>query len=120
LERLPVRCHEDMRQANLTYAPVILDTIKTNASGRPGPNVVTGAYRDSIRVVEVGETSLAFGSDAPQAWRLEKGFVGMDSLGREYAQPPYPHFGPAIRYWKRPWARALARASYRSLVNPNG
>jgi hypothetical protein len=27
--------------------------------------------------------------------RLEFGFVGVDSIGRHYNQPPFPHFRPA-------------------------
>lgn len=75
--------------------------IRGNASGRPGPNVITGAYRNSWRT----ETrSLArgavctIGTDAPQGRRLEFGFVGVDSLGRRYAQPPFPHVQPALPY----------------------
>lgn len=35
-------------------------------------------------------------STAPQAHRLEFGFVGVDALGRSYHQPPRPHFRPAL------------------------
>jgi hypothetical protein len=28
--------------------------------------------------------------------RVELGFVGRDSLGRNYNQQPYPYFGPAV------------------------
>ena len=71
-----------------------------NASGRPGPNAPTGDYRGSWRVEAVhdgpGETSRSVGTDRAQANRLEHGFVGRDSLGREYDQQPYPHHGPAV------------------------
>ncbi|MEV0446303.1 hypothetical protein AB0I46_46175, partial [Streptomyces spectabilis] len=36
------------------------------------------------------------GTNAPQGRRLEFGFVGVDSLGRHYNQPPFPHLGPAV------------------------
>jgi hypothetical protein len=36
------------------------------------------------------------GTDRAQANRLERGFVGTDSIGRTYDQPPYPHHGPAV------------------------
>lgn len=72
--------------------------VKVHASGRPGPNVVTGAYRDSIdldfRVDGLGAMATVF-SDHPASHRLELGFVGADSLGRVYNQPPFPHFAPA-------------------------
>ncbi|HEY1180252.1 MAG TPA: hypothetical protein VGF17_29190 [Phytomonospora sp.] len=71
-----------------------------NASGRPGPNVITGDYRASWRVETLadggGQVSRSVGTDRAQARRLEYGFVGPDSLGRVYDQPPYPHHGPAV------------------------
>lgn len=76
-----------------------------HASGRPGPNIVTGEYLNSIRQeVKRGGFKLFGGpsqvtgrvwTDAPQASRLEHGFVGTDSLGRNYTQPPFPHWRPA-------------------------
>lgn len=73
--------------------------IRGNASGRPGPNVITGAYRNSwqthTRHIPYGAVC-TIGTDAPQGRRLEYGFVGTDSLGRSYNQPPFPHVEPAI------------------------
>lgn len=73
--------------------------IKAAASGRPGPNVITGAFRGGI-TLEVergpGHAQAEVSSDAPQANRLEFGFNGVDSLGRRYNQPPYPSFGPGF------------------------
>ncbi|MEU9615850.1 HK97 gp10 family phage protein [Streptomyces sp. NPDC048209] len=75
--------------------------IRGNASGRPGPNVITGAYRNSwetnTRRLPYG-AMCTIGTNAPQGRRLEFGFVGPDSLGRVYNQPPFPHVGPAIGY----------------------
>ena len=76
--------------------------IRGNASGRPGPNVITGAYRNSwqaeTRPLPHG-AMCTIGTEAPQGRRLEFGFMGMtDSLGRLYHQPPFPHVGPAIDY----------------------
>jgi hypothetical protein len=74
--------------------------IRANASGRPGPNVITGKYRASWEVV--GRTipygaQCTIGTNAPQGRRLEFGFWDMtDSIGRHFFQPPYPHVGPAI------------------------
>lgn len=74
--------------------------IRGNASGRPGPRVITGDYRRSIngRIAEVGPGGVVgeIGTNAAQARRLEYGFFGPDSLGRQYRQPPYPHFQPAL------------------------
>lgn len=73
--------------------------VQRNASGRPGPNAPTGDYRASWSVEILDPAPLAFsasaGTDRVQANRLEYGFVGTDSLGRTFDQPPYPHMGPA-------------------------
>jgi hypothetical protein len=73
--------------------------IRANASGRPGPNVITGRYRSSWQLagrrIPYG-AECTIGTHEPQGRRLEFGFYGPDSLGREYAQPPFPHVGPAL------------------------
>lgn len=71
---------------------------KAHASGRPGPRAVTGDYRRSISTsvaASLRGVSGHFGTNKDQARRLENGFVGIDSIGRHYDQPAYPHFGPA-------------------------
>lgn len=78
---------------------LLLETrIKAKASGRPGPNAPTGDYRRSwghqFFDSPVGHAGQV-GTNAPQGLRLENGFVGTDSLGRTYDQPPYEHVGPA-------------------------
>ena len=73
--------------------------IKANASGRPGPNVITGRYRASWRSETRGipyGAQCTLGTTEPQGRRLEFGFVGPDSLGRIYNQPPFPHVQPAL------------------------
>lgn len=74
--------------------------IRANATGRPGPNVITGRYRSSWEVVGRAipyGAQCTIGTNAPQGRRLEFGFFDMtDSLGRHYFQPPFPHVGPAI------------------------
>ncbi len=73
--------------------------VRGNASGRPGPNVITGAYRASIRGVVSFAGLLVrgiIGTNAVQGPRLELGFHGTDSIGRTYNQGPFPHFGPAV------------------------
>ncbi len=73
--------------------------IKAAASGRPGPNIITGQFHGGI-TLEVdrgpGHAQAEVSSDAPQAYRLELGFNGTDSLGRRYSAPPYPSFGPGF------------------------
>lgn len=78
--------------------------VRANASGRPGPRVQTGDYRRGIRLQTGEAVSPAGGlvpfatvyTTSPQGQRLEHGFVGVDSLGRHYHQPPFPHWGPAV------------------------
>jgi hypothetical protein len=64
----------------------------------PGPNVATGDYRRGITLTtEEGDGMAAaeVSTAAVQAFRLEFGFIGRDSLGRLFRQPPFPHWGPA-------------------------
>ncbi|MFE4869542.1 HK97 gp10 family phage protein [Streptomyces sp. NPDC056682] len=80
-------------------AQALVQQVQQRASGRPGPRVITGRYRASwnSEVHRAGPVvSGEVGSGAPQARRLEFGFVGVDSLGRHYSQRPYPHLGPAV------------------------
>lgn len=81
-------------------ATLLRQQIRTNVSGRPGPNVITGAYRDSWTVAidagAPGVTEGLIGTTAPQGRRLEFGFSGADKLGRRYNQPPFPHVAPAL------------------------
>jgi hypothetical protein len=68
-------------------------------TGPPGPRLQTGNYVRSInrRTTNTGAFSTTeVGTNAPQGRRLELGFTGTDSLGREYDQPPYPHFEPGL------------------------
>lgn len=74
--------------------------VRGNASGRPGPNVQTGDYRRGITVLNGTDRGIPVSrvfSNSPQAARLEYGFIGTDSLGRKYNQPPLPHWAPAKR-----------------------
>lgn len=73
--------------------------VRGNAAGRPGPRIITGNFNRSI----VGDTETngttvlgQIGSNAPQAARLEYGFYGTDSLGRNYNQSPYPYLQPSV------------------------
>jgi len=74
--------------------------IMENASGRPGPNVISGDYRGSwtpapFAVPDGGGVTI--GTREPQGRRLEYGFYDMtDSIGRHFYQPPFPHVEPAV------------------------
>lgn len=99
-------------------AALLVASIRQRASGRPGPRVITGRYRASWQseVTAAGTVFVAqIGSNAPQARRLEYGFVGTDSLGRRYAQPPFPHVGPAVEASGPVVARILGAAVERAL-----
>lgn len=93
----------------------LLETkIKGKASGRPGPNAPTGDYRRSWTTefgTFHGDRAVIVGTNKPQGRRLENGFVGTDSLGRHYNQPPYPHVRPAMLEIEGPFAASLARAA---------
>jgi hypothetical protein len=72
----------------------------------PGPNVITGeyvrswqvTYRDTSGRFAAGPAvaSASVWTDAVQANRLEYGFHGIDSAGRNVNAPAYPHIGPAV------------------------
>jgi len=74
--------------------------IMENASGRPGPNVISSDYRESwtpepFAVPDGGGVTI--GTRKPQGRRLEYGFYDMtDSIGRHFFQVPRPHVGPAV------------------------
>jgi len=101
LDRLVDKGTKSLGQAVTRAAALTATDAKANASGRPGPRAPTGAFRGSITHVAAtssGTSTVAFvGSNAPQARRLEFGFMGMtDSAGRTFQQPPYPWLAPTI------------------------
>lgn len=101
------------------YGRELRDRVRANASGRPGPEIVTGAYWKSIQYHPF-KLSQGLGaevySDAPQSFRLEYGFVGIDSAGRHYDQPPFPHFRPAINSMSGEFYDAVDTAIRRALL----
>ncbi len=69
-----------------------------SAPGRP-PKVVTSRLRTSIThdVREEGNDVVGrVGTNVPYARRLEKGFFGTDSLGRNISQAARPYLLPAL------------------------
>lgn len=84
--------------------------IKANASGRPGPRAQTGDYRRSFTTqvsTSRGLVVAVVGTNKAQGRRLEYGFVGADSLGRIYAQPPFPHVVPAFEQTEPEFLEAI-------------
>lgn len=91
--------------------------IKANAglpaSGPPGPRIQTSDYNRSWNIRRTGNAThrrATVGTNKPQGKRLEYGFVGTDSLGRHYNQPPYPHVGPAVQEITGPFLADLGKA----------
>lgn len=114
LERAADRVGPETGRTVQQQARLLRALIMEHASGRPGPNVITGAYRSSWHVeafpvpngggAEVGTT-------APQGRRLEYGFYDMtDSLGRHFFQPPFPHVEPAVHELSEGYERAFTDA----------
>ncbi|MGI5143722.1 MULTISPECIES: HK97 gp10 family phage protein [unclassified Streptomyces] len=96
------------------YAMLLETQIKANASGRPGPNVITGDYRRSWthEVHTAGDVVMGVvGTNKPQARRLEFGYIGPDSLGRIFDQPPFPHVGPAVETVRPQFFEALGQVA---------
>lgn len=89
------------------YAQLGLAKVRANASGRPGPRRVSGDYKRDMNVEHDGPFTSTIGTGAPQGPRLEFGFVGEDSLGRHYDQPPYPHWNPMADWLTPQFASAL-------------
>lgn len=89
-------------------AETLRHLIQVKASGRPGPEIVTGAYRNSFLVAR-GTNGYRVYTAAPQAHRLEYGFIGTDSLGRVYAQGPFPHIRPATEEFRPIYRRSIAQ-----------
>lgn len=65
------------------------------------PNIVTGTLRRGIRSSPMaklaGGYSTMVGPTTIYGRRVELGFRGTDSRGRNYDQPAYPYFGPAVK-----------------------
>lgn len=100
LQRAATRVGPETNRTVQQQARLARAMIRYNASGRPGPNIITGQYFDSWRIepfpVPDGGGAI-IGTDRPQGRRLEFGFFNMrDSLGRLFFQPPYPHVEPAV------------------------
>jgi hypothetical protein len=99
-ERIPKVVRARVAKAIRFSGARLRTRIMANASGRPGPNAPTGDYRRSWgppSIINAGDSySVEVGTNAPQGRRLEFGFHGVDSLGRHYDQPAFPHVGPAV------------------------
>lgn len=132
LDEIAKRVDSAPRTALVDAARVVEREAKNNFEGshRPGephvggnkPDVVSGMLRRSIRVETAhregrGVWFLRVGPTAPYGRRIERGFVGVDSLGRRYNQRPFPYLHPALRksvpairrIYERAYAKAMKR-----------
>jgi len=82
---------------------VVKEAQLNSAKGGGFPSRITGNLFRSIPAVSpvtVSKTrnrvEVAVGSSAEYARRLELGFTGTDSLGRQYHQSPRPYIRPAL------------------------
>jgi hypothetical protein len=92
------------------YARTLMHFFTSGGGG--GPKAVTGTYQRSWFVYLMnmeGVPSILFGTAAPQAHRLEKGFYGNDSSGRFYSQGARPHLAPVMALTKVEMEARLAR-----------
>jgi hypothetical protein len=76
--------------------------------------VDTGRYRASWHV-EGGKGQRIVSTSEPYGRRLEFGFYGTDSLGRDYNQAPQPHVNPAADAIEDEFVRHLADDATRGL-----
>jgi hypothetical protein len=99
LGRYPRAVNQEINNTVGSFGVSLLTSAIDHASGRPGPNVVTGNYVANMRLyIEAfrGQASAWVGNPSPQAHRLEYGFYGTDRAGRVYHQGPFPHMRPAL------------------------
>lgn len=100
LQRIGERASIEARAGVVEVVSEVERLAKQNASGRPGPNVVTGTLRRGIAQTPATPWGL-MGWQAKirptviYSRRIELGFHGADSRGRHYDQPAYPYFTPA-------------------------
>lgn len=112
-QALASRSRDRVSRAVYRTGLMLQTKVRGNASGRPGPFVQTGDYRRGISVLNGTSQGMPVSivySNSPQAARLEYGFDGVDSLGRKYNQPPYPHWGPAMRDTEKFFHRSITEA----------
>ena len=88
------------RESIAEIAAKLEELAKQKASGRPGPEVISGHLRGGIKVAPIVRISghswgTEVGPTMIYSRRVELGFKNTDALGRTYTQPGYPYFIPA-------------------------
>ncbi|MCS3924406.1 HK97-gp10 family putative phage morphogenesis protein [Methanosalsum natronophilum] len=95
---------KELEDAVDSGAEIIVREAKINSrkGGTEFPHERSGNLLNSIRILgrssdtKNGIVRVDIGSDVEYARRLELGFVGMDSIGRQYNQTPRAFLRPAI------------------------
>jgi hypothetical protein len=101
----------EVRATNRAWVGRLRTALISHSSGRPGPQVITGAYNSNYDVHTAdGDLTVEAGNSSPQSDRLEYGFAGVDSAGRHYNQPPFPHFRPTLEEVSEPYANDIMEA----------
>jgi hypothetical protein len=79
--------------------------------------VIDEPLRQEVIVTPVVESSNEYGFDPAYARRIELGFVGVDSLGRNYHQAPQPYMRPAFEEQKEAAHETIVRNVKEEVVN---
>lgn len=89
-----------LESATQSGALIVLNQVRRTVNEGGNTPYLTGTYRRSFHMETTTKTPtrcvVTIGTDAPQARRLEYGFVGRDNLGRVYNQAARPHIRPAL------------------------
>ena len=92
-------------------ADQLLRDIKTNLSGVPGmPQPETRAYQNSWRQMQFRTGHRIVYSNSEYGMRLEHGFHGTDSLGRNVSQHARPHIAPAVAKFRKDFPEEIRKA----------
>ena len=114
LERAADRVGPELNRTVQQQARLLRALIMENASGRPGPNVITDDYRTSWKALPFAVPDgggADVGTDQPQGRRLEYGFYDRtDSIGRHFLQVPRPHVEPAVNELSPEYKQAFGDA----------
>jgi hypothetical protein len=109
LENFSRKIQPAMDSNDAEFAVLLLKEVKQRASGRPGPNIVTGRYVNSFFIVDGRVVN-----PSPQTRRLEYGYIGVDSAGRMYNQPPFPHFRPALAAMRPVYVASIPKVFWKT------
>jgi hypothetical protein len=96
------------------YVPVLTGNLRDHIHTE---QVIDEPLRQEVIVTPVVESSNEYGFDPAYARRIELGFVGVDSLGRNYHQAPQPYMRPAFEEQKEAAHETIVRNVKEEVVN---